>query len=348
MIMINTHLRPIIAALLLISLIVLSFFIFRPVILSVILALLLAFVFSPVYDWLHKKTKMKNVSAILIIIFLILIVLLPLWFLTPVLISQSLEMFQLSKGIDFEKTFQAIFPSLFSSDQFSREISSIFSSFTADVANNILNYFVDIVLNLPIILLHLVVIVFTFFFVLREKEFVVEYVKTLLPFSKEIEERIIDYSKGITASIIYGQVIIGIVQGLVFGLGLFIFGVPNALFLTLLASLAGMFPVVGPFIVWVPVVLYLFATGSPMTISFGILLFGILSSTIDNFLRPIIVSRRTRINSAILMISMIGGLFFFGVIGLILGPLIISYLLILLEVYRGRSKSILVLEESKS
>ncbi len=339
--------KSIMAAILLVGLVILSFLIFRPIIVSVIVALLLVFIFAPVYDWLYKKTKSKNFSAILIIVLLVVILVLPMWFLTPILINQSLSIFQLAHKVDFEKTFQAIFPSLFSSEQFSREVASIFSSFTIKAANSLVDSFVNVILNLPKIMLHLVVIMFTFFFVLRDKEIVLEYVKTLLPFSKSVEEKIIGYSKGITASLIYGQVIVGVIQGIVFGIGLFIFGFPNALFITLLAIVAGIFPVIGPFVVWIPVVIYLFATGAPALTSFGILFFGILSSSIDNFLRPIIVSRRTEINPAILLVSMIGGFFFFGVLGLILGPLIISYLLILLEVYRGKSKPIMIQDSGK-
>ena len=82
--------------------------------------------------------------------------------------------------------------------------------------------------------------------------------KSLLPFSKEVEKKIFDYSKGITSSVLYGQVIIGILQGIAAGLGFFIFGVPKALFLTLLAMMAGIFPIIGTTIIWLPVAIYLF------------------------------------------------------------------------------------------
>lgn len=142
--------------------------------------------------------------------------------------------------------------------------------------------------------------------------------------------------KSITASVIYGQVIIGVLQGIIVGIGFFIFGVPNALLLTMLASLAGIFPIIGTGIIWIPVVIYLLIEGSTFT-TIGVLIFGIISSSVDNFLRPIIVAKRTDIHTSILMIGMIGGLFLFGVLGFILGPLILSYLLILLELYRNKN-----------
>jgi len=187
-------------------------------------------------------------------------------------------------------------------------------------------------------MIHLLVIFFTLFFVLKDKQKVIEYVKSILPFPKEVEKKIFEYSSGITSSLIYGQIIIGLIQGITLGIGLFIFRVPNALFLSLLAIFIGILPIVGTFIVWAPLLISLFFTGAPTITLIGVLIFGIMSSSVDNIIRPLITSRRTKINSAILFVSMIGGLFFFGILGLILGPLIISYLIIFLEIYRGKEK----------
>ncbi|MFQ5531099.1 MAG: AI-2E family transporter, partial [Candidatus Nanoarchaeia archaeon] len=129
----------------------------------------------------------------------------------------------------------------------------------------------------------------------------------------------------------------GVVQGLVVGIGFFIFRVPNALLLTLLASLAGIFPIIGTTIVWAPVVIYLFLAGNNFA-AIGIIFFGIISSSIDNLIRPIFVSKRTNVHTAVILIGMIGGLFLFGILGFILGPLILSYLLVILELYRTKGE----------
>jgi len=175
-----------------------------------------------------------------------------------------------------------------------------------------------------------------FYFVLRDKKEVLDYIRSISPFSKDVEKKLFESSKGITASVIYGQVIVGVIQGIIVGIGFFIFGVTNALFLTLLAILAGIFPVVGTTLVWLPIVIYFMIAGDGLP-AIGVLVFGLISSTVDNFLRPMIVSKRTNLHSAVVIIGMIGGLFMFGILGLILGPLILAYLIILLEVYRKRA-----------
>ena len=184
-------------------------------------------------------------------------------------------------------------------------------------------------------LLQFLVVFFTFFFILRNKEESVTYIKSLLPFSKEVEKKLFESSRGITISVIYGQVIVGIIQGLLVGLGLFIFRVPNSLILTLFACLAGIFPIIGTAIIWIPVVIYLFVAGNNFA-AFGVTFFGVISSVVDNLLKPIIVSKRTKVPSSLILVGMIGGFFMFGILGFILGPLILAYFFIILELYRNK------------
>lgn len=331
----DDYFKKITTTVILALLIVLSFFLLKPILLSIIVGIILAFIFNPLYDLLHKFTKSKNLSASLMCFLLILLIVLPLWFLTPTLIKQSIKIYTSSQQIDFVTPIKNIFPSLFASEEFSAEIGSIIHSFVTKMTNALMNSLSQLILNFPGLFLQFLVVFFTFFFVLRDKEQLIAYIKSLLPFSKDIETKLFESSKGITSSVIYGQVIIGIIQGLIVGLGFFIFGVPNALILTLLASLAGIFPIIGTTLIWIPVIIYLFIAGNTFP-ALGVAIFGVISSSIDNFIRPIIVSKRTKIHSSLILIGMIGGLFFFGILGFILGPLILAYLLIILEIYRNK------------
>lgn len=325
---------------------VLAFLVLKPVFISIIVGLILAFIFTPVYDLLNKHIKSGNISAGIIVLLLLIIIILPIWLLTPIILKQSFSLFEAAQQIDFVKPLQSIFPSLFASQQFSSEIGSILSSFTSKIASSLVNSIAQIILDFPTIVLQLTVVFFTFFFALRDKELIIDYIKSVLPFSKEVDKKLFDHSKLITSAVLYGHVVVGLIQGIVIGIGFFIFGVPNALILTLLASLAGILPIVGTVIVWLPVVVYLFVGGNAVA-AWGIVIFGLLSSNIDNVLRPIIVSKRAKIHTGILLVSTIGGLFFFGILGFILGPLIISYLLILLEIYRGKPTLGIIIEQKK-
>ena len=341
----DIYLRKVMATVIVLGLLVLSFLLIKPILISIIVALILAFVFSPVYEWLYKVTKLKNISAFLICILLISLIVLPFWFLAPIFIDQSVKVYLASQQMDFVAPLKKIFPSLFASDQFSEEIGSIIKSFVSRMANYLTNFFSQLIVDFPTLFLQFVVVIFSFFFILRDKEELADYIKSLLPFSKDVETKLFKYSKDITSSVLYGQVIIGFLQGIFVGIGLFIFQVPNALFLTLFACIASIMPLLGPVIIWVPVVIYLYITGDA-TSALGITVFGLIASTIDNFLRPMIVSKKTHLHSSIVLIGMVGGAFLFGILGFILGPLILSYLLIILEIYRNRKTSGIFIQQA--
>lgn len=330
----DIYFKKIMTTLILFVLIVLTFFLVKPILLSIIIGVIIAFSCTPLYNLVNKSIKNKTISAAILCILLILLIILPIWFLTPILIEQSLRVYLTSQQMDFITPLKSIFPSIFNSDAFAKEIGSVVRSFVTKTTNSLMNSFSELILNFPKIFLQLLVVFFTFFFVLKDQDKFVSYIKSLSPFKKEVEDKLFESSKSITASVIYGQIIIGVIQGIIVGIGLFIFGVPNALLITLLACLAGIFPIIGTAIIWVPTAIYLFLEGNAFS-AYGIIIFGLISSSIDNLLRPIIVSKRTKISSPILLIGMIGGLFLFGILGFILGPLILAYLLILLETYRG-------------
>ena len=331
----DIYFKRVMTSILLLVLIVLSFFLVKPILMSIISGILLAFVFSPVYDWLYPRTQSRNLSASIISAFLVIIIILPFWFFTPVFIDQSFKIYQAAQGFDFVTPIKTIFPGLFASEGLSNEIGSTLHSFTTKIANFILNAFGELILNLPTLVLQFLVMAFTFFYVLRDKDELLIYIKSLLPFSKEIENKIFEYSKGITYSVIYGHIIIGILQGIIVGFGFYLFRVPNALFLTLVAVVLGILPIIGTTIVWFPVAVYVLITQGTLP-AVGVSIFGLISNFVEEFLRPIIIARRTQINSALILIGMIGGILLFGILGVILGPLIIGYLLILLEVYRNK------------
>jgi len=324
------YLKKITTAIILLILIVLAFFLVRPILLSIIMGLILAFILSPVYNLFYKYFKSKNLSASLICIILIVLIILPLWFLT--------------QQMDFVTPLKNFFPDLFVSEEFSAEIGSTIYSFVTKATNSLMNSVSKLILNFATIFLQSLVVFFTLFFVLRDKEELIKYIQSILPFSKEVEKKLFKSSKDITLSVLYGQVVIGIFQGLIAGIGFFIFKIPNALLLTFFAALAGIFPIIGTALVWVPVVIYLLIAGDSLP-ALGVVVFGICSSLVENLIKPAFISKRTKMNTSLILIGMIGGLLLFGILGIILGPLIIAYLLIVLELYRDKGSPAVFIQE---
>jgi len=328
-------------------LVTLSFFILRPILISTVFALVLSFIFYPLYKKFLLWTKNKNLSALIICVILLAIIIIPLLFFIPLLVKQTFEVYSYMQSPTFLQSLQNTINEFFPSQELSKDFIIAINNFTSKLASSFLSGFTEILLNSPIILLHLVLILFVFFFGLRDGEKLVAYIQSLSPLSEESEKKVFKQFKDITHSVIFGQIVVGIVQGLVTGIALFIFRVPNVLVLTLLATLVGILPIIGPWLVWVPVDIYLFAVGRT-TAGIGMLICGlVVISWLDNIIRPIIVSKRTKINSAGVLVSMLGGLFVFGVFGLILGPLIISYLILILESYRTKKTGSILIQKGK-
>jgi predicted PurR-regulated permease PerM len=320
----------------LLILLILSYFLLKPILMAVFLGVILAIIFLPLYKKLLKLIKFKDVSAFIVCILLIIIIVVPLWFLTPVLVNQSIDIFMSSQNIDFVTPLKKIFPSLFATEQFSNEIGSILSSFTTKITSSIMGGLSNLILNFPIISLQLLVVFFVFFYVMRDEEKIIEYLQSILPFPKEIEQKLFKSSKEVTLSVLYGVIVLGIVQGLVVGVGFFLFSVPNALFLTIAAILAGILPIIGTTLVWGIVVIFMVINGSPLLPILGICFFGFLAYLIDHFFKPVFISRRTKLHSVIVLLGMVGGIIVFGFFGFVIGPLILSYLLIVLEIYKSK------------
>ena len=110
--------------------------------------------------------------------------------------------------------------------------------------------------------------------------------------------------------------------------------------------IAGILPIVGPAIIWIPVVIYLLLAGNSIAAA-GVTVFGVFSAIIDNILRPFFVSKSAKMHPLLSLTGMIGGFLFFGILGFIIGPLILAYVIIILEIYRGKELQGFLLKPSE-
>src|SRR3989344_9695526 len=124
----SEYFKKILTTLILFVLIVLSFFVLKPILLSLIMGIILAIVFSEPYEMLLEKTKSKGLSLTLTCIFLPFLIILPFWFFAPIFINQAFSIYEAAQGVDFSGFFVKIFPSL-STASFSSDFGSVFGSF---------------------------------------------------------------------------------------------------------------------------------------------------------------------------------------------------------------------------
>ncbi len=333
----NKDIRRIFVSTVLLLLAIAAFLIIRPIVLSIFGGLILAYIFSPLHKIVYRTIHARNTSATIMCFLVMIIIIVPLWFTIPIIIQQIFDLFNLSQNIDYSQTVSKLFPS--ATPEFNEKLTTIIIQFTGNLASTIFDYFVGLLQSLPKVLLNLAVILFVFFFALRDQEGLKEFVTGISPFRKDKETVLVTRFRDITSSIIYGYIVVGVIQGLALGLGLLIFGVPKALTLTILGIFVSMLPMVGPWFIWIPVAITMLVAGNVgIALAFSIYC-GFFVSTIDNILRPYIVSRKAGISSVVVLVGMIGGLFVFNIIGLILGPLILAYLILFLKAYKDGTLS---------
>lgn len=316
---------------------ILSFLIIRPVLLSVLAGLILAYIFLPVHRYTTSWVKSKTLSAAIVSIVLLLIIAVPLWFLLPMISQQVFEVFKASQELDVTGLVQSVFPT--ASEQFTAQADATVKKAFSGITSSILDSIVDLLLNFATISLHLLLVAFVFFFTLKDEEQLRNFASGIIPLGKNQEKRLTKQFKDITHSILYGQVVAGIIQGSLAALALYVFGIPNALLLSVFALVLSVIPVIGPSFVYIPVSIYMLMTTNPL-LAIGYLLFNVLIvSSVDSVFRSHFVSRRTNMSQAVILVGMIGGLFMFNILGLIIGPLILAYFITFLRAYKEKTIS---------
>jgi predicted PurR-regulated permease PerM len=179
----------------------------------------------------------------------------------------------------------------------------------------------------------ILVLFITFFMFLQGDDFINE-IKQLSPLEPAHNEEILRETELTIKATLWGTVVVAFVQGALGGLGFLIFGLPQPAFWGTVMVPAAVIPLVGSAIIWGPAAAYLLLTGH-VGAGVGLILWGgVLVSLIDNVLKPLLVKGSRSTPSIFILFSILGGITYFGMIGFILGPLILSFLLALLRIYQ--------------
>ncbi len=336
----SNNLAKIIAFSIFVALLVMSFLVIKPFISAILSALILAFIFRPVHAKLTKIVKNKTFSAAIIslIVFIVLITLTLI--ILQVTARQVLNFYTYTQSTDIIAPLKAFLTKI-TDPVFSVQISFFLDSALEKSTSFIINSIASLIMDLPSILIQLIVTFFVMFCFVRDGEAIAQYIKDILPFDEKTKEKFFSRFAEITSGTIYGTVIVGIIQGLTAGIGFYLFGVEGAFLLMLMAVILSILPI-GPAILWFPAALNFILSGEPNK-GIGLLLYGIIVvSYIDNVVRPFFVGNKTKMAGALVLLGMLGGFMIFGIIGFIIGPIILDYLRIFLDLYKsGHLKDIL-------
>ncbi len=169
----------------------------------------------------------------------------------------------------------------------------------------------------------LLVMLFTLFFLLRDGRVYAEIIRRLLPFSEQESERLVEETRDLVVASVGAGLIVAAVQGLIGGVTFWVLGIPAPAVWGVVLGICSLLPVIGATIVWVPVAIWLFFSGQVTT---ALILSGICAlvlGSVDNVLRPILLSGRTSASGLVVFIGLLGGASAFGFVGLVLGPIVL-------------------------
>lgn len=313
---------------------------FLPFIGAVVMALTLSSIFSPMYKKILGFFRGRAViSSLISVITVILIVIIPISFLGTMVFKEASVFYSVFRDGGDEAYINNINNSInFWIHKISPDLSfsarDSFSKAADFFVNNVAKIFSGIsgaVFSLFLALLGL-------YYVLKDGEKLKNILMHLSPLSDEHDEIIFDKLSRTINSVIKGSLLVALVQGLLTGIGFFVFGIPAPAIWGAVAVLASLIPMIGTALVVIPGVLYLFSIAS-VGAGIGLLAWGIfIVGTIDNFMRPKLIERGTHIHPFFILMSVLGGLEFFGAIGFLLGPILLSLMFALLDIYKKEFK----------
>jgi len=334
--------------------------IIRPYMHAIILAIILAIVFIPIHrkveQWVRGR---KNIAAMISCALLTMVVVIPVMFLLIALIQQGVSSINaiydwIAEGkyeqlmtsplmISFftfwEKMIAQLntyFPGInleaLSIKTDMVQFDKILLSMSTYTAQFLLNQGTYILGNLTAVIGKFVLMLFTFFFIVRDYDSIVNQIFHLIPLSSSQENRIITRVREVSKSAILGTFVTAIAQGTAGGITFSLAGLPG-LFWGSIMAFASLIPMVGTAIIWVPAASYLLLSGRWMASLFVTLSCVIIVGMIDNFVRPLFMQGSSDMSTLLIFFSILGGMQYFGLIGLLYGPLIFGLTLVLLYIY---------------
>jgi predicted PurR-regulated permease PerM len=325
--------------------------ILRPFLASIIWGAVLAGVFYPLNAVFKRRMRHDNLRALILCMIVVAVIVVPAVFLTVGLIGEAANSLpKLRKAIDEGQLDFLLKPQAYGWNEKIRDflgdyvdvsnldIESLILTNVQRLSTFLLQQFSNLIGNFSLAIVSFAFAVLSMFFFFRDGDRLAVRLKDLLPMSEDLKENLTRRLKEVIEASIYGQVLVAGLQGLLGGLIFWAVGLPSPIFWGTVMAMLSLIPIVGPYLVYLPAGAILLVSGSWIRGIIVLVLGIVVVSQSDNLLRPMIVSSRTRIPTLVLFFSILGGIKLFGLLAIILGPIVASIILTLIEVYRPRRK----------
>ncbi len=320
----------------LLALIYLSFVIVKPFIPAIVGSILIVYLFNPVYNLLREKIGHQKFLAIALLFLVVLLFSLLTFYVITATFKEALALYDyFSVNAGSSGFFLNEYLPFFEQEAVNNFLTTTVKQ-TIPLLSSALS---KLVTSIPLVIINIFVMFFLSYFLFLEKDNLLDHLLELAPFSKKNKQLLFNRVKRTLSALIYGHIFASFVQALILTLAFVFLGIKAPLLLGLLSFFLALLPFVGVPLVWIPVAAYLlidgFAGDSSSLIIKGIIMVvvGILATYIDNIIKPFIVGARAKVHPVIILLGILGGLTAFGIIGVIVGPIILLLIVELAYIY---------------
>jgi predicted PurR-regulated permease PerM len=322
---------------LLTAVLVFAFFIFRPFWIILVLGASFSIVLSPIHQGLKKDRLPNWLAAFITIFFFVAVLCVPLFGIGTIVFNQSQNLYHSitqSGSVTPFVTSIGMKIAQFLPHGVSFNINEIISNFISFLTNNIAAIFSSTIT----VLFSFILLLLAIFYFLKDGEAWKDALLRLSPLSKTADEKILGKLSRTINSVMKGYLLIALIQGVLMGIGLTLFHVPDGALWATVAGIAAIIPPLGTAVVSVPAVIFLFVTGHT-GLAIGMLVWAVfIVGTGDNLLNPYIVGHRIDVPPFLILFSVLGGISLLGPVGILIGPLTVSLLYTLTEIYQQEFK----------
>ena len=298
---------------------IIAVLIIKSFIIPLLFSMILVYILNPLYTRIRSILRFHSLTAFVVITLFLTISLAPIIY-TSIQMSKQINSFE--TGVVDQKLL-LINDKIKDKFAISLALDESYHSFI----DNFRTYLESFVYKLPQILFNIFIIVFFYYYFSRDYSHERTFIKSL--FEKRFNSIEAKF-KDLVNAIVYGQIFVRFLQALIGTIGFILIGVKGAFFWGPMLFFVAFIPVLGTGLIWGPLAVFTFITEGDIILSILVLVVGIIISFIDNLLLPYVISTKTKMGPVIVLISIIGGISFFGLYGILLGPLFlgVTYLII--------------------
>lgn len=322
----------------------------QPFIMVLLFAAIIATVTFPIYAWLEKKMNgRKSLASVLTCLLVMFAIVIPILLFLAALVAQLIDLVKVVtsflSNVDFTSLMSWKHGNIFYdlAGPYSSDISAFVSQnidglktgltqLLQTVSTFAAKQSAQFLADVGVFIFNLFLMLFALYYFYKDGRYLLKKLMVLSPIPPKYEKRIFQKFDEISRATLFGTFLTSIAQGFVAWIGFVIAGIPNGFFWATAVTVFSLIPAFGTSIVWLPMGIFLLVSGNWWGLF--IIVWGAgLISTVDNLLRIVFIGSSAKLNPLLTFISVFGGIIAFGLIGVILGPMLLVLFMTLLDVY---------------